>query len=117
MPLSELLDKIKLQNSQKDTALIERAYQFAEKSHHGQMRLSGDPYIVHCLEVGKILAELQLDLITIVSGLLHDTIEDTATNQEKLTTEFGLDIATLVAGVSKISAIAFRSQEERLPEN
>ncbi|MDI6783018.1 MAG: bifunctional (p)ppGpp synthetase/guanosine-3',5'-bis(diphosphate) 3'-pyrophosphohydrolase [bacterium] len=117
MSLAELTDRIKQLNPAQETGLIDRAYQFAEKAHRGQMRLSGGPYVSHCLEVGKILAELQLDLVTISAGLLHDTIEDTAATQAELSTEFGPEIATLVAGVSKISAIAFRSQEERLAEN
>jgi GTP pyrophosphokinase len=117
MLIAELIDKIKQLNPQADTSLIDRAYQFADKAHFGQMRLSGDPYVSHCLAVGNILSELQLDLTTIIAGILHDTIEDTVISKDQLIAEFGLEIANLVAGVSKISAIAFRSKEERLAEN
>ncbi|MCX7918674.1 MAG: HD domain-containing protein, partial [bacterium] len=117
MTIAELIDKVKQQNPQTDISRLARAYEFAEHAHQGQMRLSGDPYVSHCLEVANILTELQLDLTTIIAGLLHDTLEDTSTTQEQLKSEFGVDISNLVAGVSKISAIAFRSQEERLAEN
>ncbi|MFB3897855.1 MAG: bifunctional (p)ppGpp synthetase/guanosine-3',5'-bis(diphosphate) 3'-pyrophosphohydrolase [bacterium] len=117
MTITDLIEKITQHNPQADIALVNRAYQFAEQAHRDQMRLSGDPYITHCLETANILAELQLDLITIIAGLLHDTIEDTKVTQADITKEFGAEIATLVAGVSKISAIAFRNQEDRLAEN
>lgn len=117
MTITDLIEKIKQHNPKADFALVNRAYQYAEQAHRGQMRLSGDPYITHCLEVANILAELQLDIVTIIAGLLHDTIEDTKITQSDITKEFGAETAKLVAGVSKISAIAFRNQEDRLAEN
>ncbi len=100
-----------------DFDLLRRAFEFAEIHHEGQVRRSGDPYIQHCLAVAKILAELNLDATTIASGLLHDILEDTQVDDEELRIEFGETIASVVAGVSKIGGIKFKSPEERQAEN
>ena len=85
--------------------------------HQGQKRQSGDPYFVHPVGVACIIAELQLDVPSVVTGLLHDTVEDTLTTLEQIQSEFGEEIATLVDGVTKISQINFTSREEKQAEN
>jgi GTP diphosphokinase / guanosine-3',5'-bis(diphosphate) 3'-diphosphatase len=76
-----------------DMDLLARAYRFSEKAHAGQTRRNGDPYVTHCVEVAKILAELQLDSITVASGLIHDVVEDTAYSVEDVEREFGREVA------------------------
>lgn len=100
-----------------DLSLIERAYQFAQKAHEKQQRSSGDPYIIHPIEVATILAEMRLDLASIIAGLLHDTVEDTSTSLETISAEFGTDVRDLVDGVTKLSKITFRTSEEKQAEN
>ena len=99
------------------TDLVEKAYVFAEKAHHGQLRSSGEPYMVHPTQVAQTLAELRLDIQTIATGLLHDTVEDTHATMEEITKEFGKDIAELVDGVTKLSKITFKTSEEKQAEN
>jgi GTP pyrophosphokinase len=97
--------------------LVHKAYQFAESSHKGQLRSSGEPYIIHPVGVAQTLAELHLDLSSIVTGLLHDTVEDTHATLEQIEDEFGKDIAELVDGVTKLSQITFKTSEEKQAEN
>jgi GTP pyrophosphokinase len=97
--------------------LVHKAYDFAEKSHKGQLRSSGEPYIIHPVGVAQSLAELRLDLSSIVTGLLHDTVEDTHATLEEIEKEFGKDIAELVDGVTKLSQITFKTSEEKQAEN
>lgn len=97
--------------------LIRRAYQFAEKNHAGQYRKSGEPYIVHILHVGFILANLRVSPTTIAAGLLHDVVEDTDVTKEELAVEFNEEIATLVESVTKIGNIEFLDEKEYLAEN
>jgi guanosine-3',5'-bis(diphosphate) 3'-pyrophosphohydrolase len=97
--------------------LVHKAYQFAEASHKGQLRSSGEPYIIHPVGVAQSLAELHLDLSSIVTGLLHDTVEDTHATLEQIEKEFGKDIAELVDGVTKLSQITFKTSEEKQAEN
>ncbi|MBC7691734.1 MAG: bifunctional (p)ppGpp synthetase/guanosine-3',5'-bis(diphosphate) 3'-pyrophosphohydrolase [Methylotenera sp.] len=99
------------------TDLVEKAYAFAEKAHHGQKRSSGDPYMIHPTEVAQSLAELRLDIPSIVTGLLHDTVEDTHATMEEIEKEFGKEIAELVDGVTKLSKMAFKTSEEKQAEN
>lgn len=106
----------KYNNKKEDWALIRRAYQFALKAHAGQKRVSGESYITHPLGVAYILADLELDLVTIVSGLLHDVLEDTPVTYEELEKEFGEEVASLVDGVTKLSRMEFRSKEEHQAE-
>ncbi len=96
---------------------IEKAYAFADKAHEKQKRSSGDPYIIHPTEVALSLAEMNLDLATIMTGLLHDTVEDTGTTLETIEEHFGKDVAELVDGVTKLSKITFRTTEEKQAEN
>jgi len=96
---------------------IREAYAFAERAHEGQFRSSGEPFIVHPLEVGFILIDLGLDIDTIVAGLLHDVVEDTGVKIEELKEKFGPEVAKLVDGVTKLGKISYKSKEEQQAEN
>lgn len=100
-----------------DWSLLEKAYHFAMSAHLGQKRFSGEMYITHPLGVATILAELELDLDTIISGLLHDVVEDTEAPLEQISQEFGKEVAMLVDGVTKLSKLEYRSKEEHQAEN
>ncbi|MGH7648727.1 MAG: HD domain-containing protein, partial [Gemmatimonadaceae bacterium] len=100
-----------------DTELLARAYQFGRQAHQGQKRSSGDDYVSHCVAVAKILAELHLDSITVASGLIHDVVEDTSVTVDDIEREFGVEMAQIVDGVTKIGNISFRSTQERQVEN
>lgn len=115
--LDELLDSIRTYSPNADLDLIRRAYEFSEKAHSGQIRRSGDPYILHPLGVAAILAELHLDLPTIACGLLHDTVEDTSVSLEDIRKNFGPTVERLVDGVTKISLMKFRNTHEKQGEN
>ncbi len=115
--LNDILDTVAAFNPGADLNLIRKAYVYCAKVHQGQTRLSGEPYIIHPLEVAGILAQLKLDVPSIVTGFLHDTIEDTLTTQEELTELFGSEVADLVDGVTKISKIHFKTKEENQAEN
>ncbi|MCK4548147.1 MAG: bifunctional (p)ppGpp synthetase/guanosine-3',5'-bis(diphosphate) 3'-pyrophosphohydrolase [Candidatus Eisenbacteria sp.] len=97
--------------------LVQRAVKFARDAHDGQERRSGDPYVVHCVEVAKILARLRLDPTTIAAGLLHDVVEDTPVTLDELGEQFGEEIRNLVDGVTRISGFSVRSRERRQIEN
>ncbi|AMV72642.1 bifunctional (p)ppGpp synthetase/guanosine-3',5'-bis(diphosphate) 3'-pyrophosphohydrolase [Desulfuromonas carbonis] len=114
---NEILEKILAYNPGADLDPLRKAYVFSAKGHQGQVRLSGEPYLTHPLEVAEILVQLKMDVPTIVTGLLHDTIEDTLTTPEELETLFGVEVASLVEGVTKIGKITFRTSEERQAEN
>lgn len=115
--LEDLCQKILQYYPNADLKVIEKAYFFSEKAHSGQIRRSGEPYISHPLSVAGILADLKLDLDSIATGLLHDTVEDTHATVEQIKTEFGETIAQLVDGVTKISKMQFKSSTERQGEN
>lgn len=117
MTINDLLTLIKQATPHADLALIEKAYDFAALAHQGQRRLSGESFIVHPLAVGRILAELQLDPITIAAGILHDVVEDTNCTSTELEQAFGPEISGLVDGVTKLSRLEFRSKEEQQVEN
>ena len=93
----------KQKRSQKDIDKIERAFLWAEKLHAGQYRISQEPYIIHPLEVAKILTDLKLDTDTIVAAFLHDILEDTDTTADDMREKFGSDVLNLVQGVTKLS--------------
>ncbi len=97
--------------------LVKKAYRYSAKAHRKQKRYSGEAYISHLLEVAKILADLELDMITISAGILHDVIEDTNTPLSTIKEEFGEEIAMLVNGVTKLSKISFKTREEQQAEN
>lgn len=115
--LAELFRIISAYNPRADLAVVKAAYDYAANAHKGQKRFSGEPYIVHPLEVAKILAELEIDLETIVAGLLHDLVEDTGVTLDDISERFGSEIALLVDGVTKLSRIEFKSKEEQHAEN
>ena len=100
-----------------DTKLIMRAYNYAVNLHGDQKRKSGEPYIIHPLDVAYILADIGLDDKTVCAALLHDVVEDTKASQEDITKEFGQEISDMVAGVTKLSKISFASVEEQQVEN
>jgi guanosine-3',5'-bis(diphosphate) 3'-pyrophosphohydrolase len=118
--LNDILQRVSSYHPDPDLDIIKKAYVYSAKVHQGQLRKSGEPYLVHPLEVAGILGELKLDEASIVTGLLHDTIEDTLATAEELTELFGPEVAQLVDGVtklSKFSASATLSQEEKQAEN
>ncbi len=100
-----------------DLARIEKAYRFAEKKHEGQVRKSGDPYISHCIGVAEILAELETGPNTIMTGFLHDTIEDTDTTKEEIQKEFGDEVAELVEALTKVTRLSDYKNVEFTAEN
>ncbi len=112
-----VLKRISQYTPQADLNLVKKAYRYSIKAHQSQNRYSGQPYIFHLLEVAKILADLELDMITITAGILHDVIEDTDTQLSTIKEEFGEEIAMLVNGVTKLSRISFKTQEEQQAEN
>ncbi|HRK08116.1 MAG TPA: bifunctional (p)ppGpp synthetase/guanosine-3',5'-bis(diphosphate) 3'-pyrophosphohydrolase [Pseudobdellovibrionaceae bacterium] len=115
--IEDLLARVKAYDPSADLALIEKAYKFSERAHDGQFRRSGEPYVTHPLGVAAILAELRLDSATVITGLLHDTVEDTHATLEDVEREFGKTVAELVDGVTKISRMSFRSTHEKQGEN
>ncbi|MGH7696133.1 MAG: RelA/SpoT family protein, partial [Gemmatimonadaceae bacterium] len=100
-----------------DADLLARAYRFSEKAHEGQFRRNGDPFVTHCVEVAKILADLQLDSVTVACGLIHDVIEDTPVTSADIEQEFGKDMATIVDGLTKIGHLPMTSKQDRQVEN
>ena len=113
----ELLRKIRDYRPNDDLSLVKNAYDFSLRHHRGQTRASGEPYVVHPVEVANVLAELRLDTTAIAAGLLHDAVEDTAVTIDEIKEEFGEQVAHIVEGVTKISKIDFASREEAQAEN
>ncbi|MBQ4257782.1 MAG: bifunctional (p)ppGpp synthetase/guanosine-3',5'-bis(diphosphate) 3'-pyrophosphohydrolase [Clostridia bacterium] len=112
-----LLSVIRKSGKEFDLEMIRRAYEFAEKAHSGQMRRSGEPYIVHPISVACIVVELGMDSESIAAALLHDVVEDTDTTLAQIQKEFGGSIAELIDGLTKISRIAYSDREEEQAEN
>src|SRR6478609_7978652 len=115
--VDELVASLVAAGDDADTAAIERACAFAAERHSGQVRKSGEPYVVHPLGVARICAELRAETPVIVAALLHDTVEDTETTLEEIAAEFGDDVAVLVDGVTKLSRIHFDSREQAQAES
>ena len=113
----ELVERVKAYEPRADEQLLNRAYVFSMKAHGSQTRASGDPYFSHPLEVAGILTGLKLDSASIVTGLLHDTVEDTLATLEEIETRFGAEVARLVDGVTKLSQIELQSDQARQAEN
>lgn len=113
----ELIDKVQAYNENADVALLNRAYVFSMKAHGNQKRASGEPYLVHPLEVSSILADLRLDDASIAVGLLHDTLEDTLATYEELENLFGKEVADITEGVTKLSRIEFNDKQTEQAEN
>ena len=112
-----LLEKMRSYSPEADLELLRRAYVFSALEHKGQVRHSGEPYLVHPLEVADSLVDMKLDVVAVAAGLLHDVVEDTLTTPERIAELFGAEIAHVVEGVTKIGAIPFSSSEERQAEN
>jgi len=115
--LENLLLKIEQYNSQADLSLIVKAYNFAQLAHEGQIRNSGEKFFIHPFNVAIILADLNMDTDTIVAGLLHDVIEDTEITYENIVEEFGVEIANLVEGVTKLKKLQYKTKQENQAEN
>src|SRR5258706_10499666 len=113
----DLLEPVRATSPAADVELRRRAYMFSAYEHKGQVRHSGEPYLVHPLEVADLLADMKLDVVAVAAGLLHDIVEDTQTPIERIKELFGADIAHVVEGVTKLGAIPFSSSEERQAEN
>jgi GTP pyrophosphokinase len=113
----DLLEKVRAYSPAADVELLRKAYVFSAFEHRGQVRHSGEPYLIHPLAVADFLADMKLDAVAIAAGLLHDVVEDTLTTIERIRELFGPEVAHVVEGVTKISAIRFSSSEERQAEN
>lgn len=113
----EFLDTILKFNSKYDIDFIAKAYDVAEEMHKGQLRKSGEPYLIHPMAVAEILADLGMDEETIVAGLLHDVVEDTEYTRDDLVRDFGTEVELLVDGVTKLGSLRFKNKEERQAEN
>ena len=112
----EILEKVEAYNPQSDQRLLRRAYVFSAREHRGQVRGSGEPYLVHPLNVAAILAELKADDVSIVVGLLHDVLEDTLTTKDAIAQQFGAEVADLVDGLTKIGRFSYVSREQEQAE-
>ncbi|GGL40958.1 RelA/SpoT family protein [Sporolactobacillus putidus] len=117
MTMDELIKKASSYLDAKDLASIKEAYDFANKAHNGQMRKSGEPYITHPVEVAGILVNLKMDATTIISGFLHDVVEDTPITLDDIRSTFGNNVATLVDGVTKLRHFEYTSKEDQQAEN
>lgn len=116
MDIQEEVLKVSI-SPQADLEKLQKAYVYAAQKHRGQLRQSGEPYLSHPLYVSYILACMNMDIDTVISGLLHDTLEDTDATFDEISKIFGKDVAFLVDGVSKIGKIKFKSSEEKMAEN
>ena len=115
--IDDILEAIRSYHADADLDAVRKAYVYSAKVHQGQTRLSGDSYMTHLMEVASILTRLHMDVPTIMTGLLHDTIEDTLSTEAELREVFGDEVTEMVDGVTKISKITFKTSEERQAEN
>ncbi len=115
--INDIIDKLLERYSEEEIKLVNKAYIYSAKVHKGQTRLSGEPYLVHPIAVAYILTEMNMDIPTIVTGILHDVVEDTHATIEDIEKNFGKEIATLVDGVTKISKLQFKSAQDKMAEN
>jgi GTP diphosphokinase / guanosine-3',5'-bis(diphosphate) 3'-diphosphatase len=115
--LNDITSQLLNYHPKADASLVEKAYVYSAKVHQGQIRLSGEPYLTHPLEVAHILTQMKMDLISVAAGLLHDTIEDTGAELAELERLFGKETANIVDGVTKISKIRFSTRQEQQAEN
>ncbi len=115
--INDIIDRISEYNKDADLDVIDRAYIYSARVHDGQVRLSGEPYLSHPLEVAGILAEMNLDVVSIAAGLLHDVIEDTHATPEEIHEMFGEEITHIVSGVTKLSILPFSSSKARQAES
>lgn len=117
LTIEEVIDKAREYLNDEDIEFIKRAYEFAAKAHEGQIRKSGEPYIVHPVQVAGILVGLEMDPVTIAGGFLHDVVEDTDVTLEEIKEAFNEDVAMLVDGVTKLGKIKYKSKEALQAEN
>jgi GTP pyrophosphokinase len=115
--ISDILDKVSESNPDADLDILDRAYIYSARVHDGQVRLSGEPYLSHPLEVASILTDMNLDVVSIAAGILHDVIEDTSATEEDIKEMFGQDVLNIVSGVTKLSKLPFRSSQARQAES
>ncbi|PKN33170.1 MAG: GTP pyrophosphokinase [Deltaproteobacteria bacterium HGW-Deltaproteobacteria-19] len=115
--ITDILDRVQAYMTPDEQELIQKAYVFSASVHQGQVRLSGEPYLIHPMEVAGMLTDMRLDCSTVVTGLLHDTVEDTLATPQQIEAAFGKDVAFLVEGLTKISRITFSSREAQQAEN
>ena len=115
--VNDVLDKISEYHPEADLGIIERAYIYSARVHEGQVRLSGEPYLTHPLEVAGILTDMRLDVISVVAGFLHDVIEDTHAAPEDIEKHFGPEVRQIVSGVTKLSSLSFHSSRARQAES
>ncbi|WP_391560260.1 RelA/SpoT family protein [Robertmurraya sp.] len=113
----QVIDRTKKYLNDENAAYVKKAYEFAKHAHREQYRKSGEPYIIHPIQVAGILADLEMDPATVASGFLHDVVEDTDVTIEDLAKEFGEEVAMLVDGVTKLGKIKYKSHEEQQAEN
>jgi len=112
-----LLKTVHANRPTEDISLVRKAWEFCVRHHEGQMRASGEPYIIHPLEVAEVLAQMKMDSTSIAAGLLHDSVEDTPATNEEIAAGFGDQVAHIVAGVTNIDKIEFANREDRQAEN
>src|SRR5271157_513788 len=112
-----LLKKVHANRPNEDISLIRKAWEFCVRHHEGQTRASGEPYIIHPLEVAEVLAEMKMDATSIAAGLLHDSVEDTPATNDEIEASFGEQVAHIVEGVTNIDKIEFANREDRQAEN
>lgn len=115
--INDIIDKMLEYTSEADLGIVERAYIYSARVHEGQVRLSGEPYLSHPLEVAGVLADMRLDAVSVASALLHDVIEDTHTTEENIREMFGPEVAHIVSGVTKLSALPYDSAQAREAES
>ena len=115
--VNDIIDKISEYHPEADLGIIERAYIYSARVHEGQVRLSGEPYLSHPLEVAGILTDMKLDVISVTAGFLHDVIEDTNAVSEDIDKLFGPEVRHIVSGVTKLSSLSFHSSRARQAES
>ena len=115
--VNDIIDKISDYSPDTDLGIIERAYIYSARVHEGQIRLSGEPYLSHPLEVAGILTDMKLDVISVAAGFLHDVIEDTHAAPEDIEDLFGPEVRHIVSGVTKLSSLSFHSSRARQAES
>src|ERR1700747_3232949 len=113
----DLMRRIQENRPNDDLELVRKAYEYSQKNHAGQHRASGEPYLIHPLEVALVLSEMKMDGVAVAAGLLHDSVEDTSVTIVDIRKEFGEQVAHIVEGVTKISKIDFATREEQQAEN
>ncbi|MBI4365954.1 MAG: bifunctional (p)ppGpp synthetase/guanosine-3',5'-bis(diphosphate) 3'-pyrophosphohydrolase [Deltaproteobacteria bacterium] len=115
--LYDIIDAVTAYIPSADVDAIKRAYAFSERAHAGQIRRSGEPYLIHPMEVARVLTQMRMDIPSIVTGILHDTVEDTVATLDEIEQQFGPEVRRLVDGVTKLGKIRFRTSEEKQAEN